>query len=73
MSESKRQLLVQRMSRKFIVIARNPEFPHLSPHDGQMTENELRTCLAENYGCSSAEIESLIIEANRNPEAGQTT
>ena len=73
MSESKRRLLVQRMPRKFIVIALNPEFPHLSPHDGQMTEQELRMCLAEKYGCSSSEIESLINVANTNPEVGPST
>jgi len=72
MSESKGMLVVRclRSSRKYIVMSLNPEFPHLSPNDGEMTEPELKTCLAEKYGRSSSEIESLINEANAIPEFG---
>lgn len=65
MNENKKQLAVLRVSgsNKFIVVATDPEFPHLSANDGEMTEPQLKTRLAKKYGCSSSEIESLIREA----------
>jgi hypothetical protein len=75
MLESKRRVWVRRVPHpgKFIVMIVNPEFPHLVPNDGEMSESELATCLAEKYGCSQPEIESLINEANVNPALETST
>ena len=72
MCDNKRRVWVSRVSNpgKFIVMILNPEFPHLLPNDGEMSESELVTCLAEKYGCSQSEIESLINDARVNPELG---
>jgi len=45
----------------------NRTFPYLSPNDGELTEQELRTLLADKYGKSSAQIEALIQQANEHP------
>jgi hypothetical protein len=63
-------LTVTRIDRhpvKFVVIVENKTFPHLSPNDGELTEQELRTLLADKYGKSSSQIEALIQQANEHP------
>jgi len=63
-------LTVTRIDRspvKFVVIVENKTFPHLSPNDGELTEQELRTLLADKYGKSSSQIEALIKQANEHP------
>jgi hypothetical protein len=50
---------------KFVAIVPNAEFPHLSRYDGALTEQELRTLLADKYRKSPSEIEMLIREAKR--------
>jgi len=62
-------LTVTRIDRrpvKFIVIMENKTFPYLSPNDGELTEQELRTLLADKYKKSSSQIEALIQQANEN-------
>ncbi len=60
--------VVQHSPGKFRVIVSNPEFPHLSPYDGVLTEQELRTLLTDKYTKSPVEIETLINEAKRKSE-----
>jgi hypothetical protein len=63
-------LTVTRIDRepiKFIVSVENKAFPHLSPNDGELTEQELRTLLADKYKKSSSQIETLIQQANEHP------
>jgi hypothetical protein len=62
MSEAVRPKLVRQEGGRgeFVVIVPNAEFPHLSPHKGKLTEQEVRNLLAEEYGMSRSEIESLI-------------
>jgi len=63
-------LTVRRIDRhpvKFVVIVENKAFPHLSPNDGELTEQELRTLLADKYRQSSSQIEALIQQANEHP------
>jgi hypothetical protein len=63
-------LTVTRIDRhpvKFVVIVENRTFPYLSPNDGELTEQELRTLLADKYGKSSSQIEALIKQANEHP------
>ena len=50
---------------KFRIFVLNPEFPHLSRNDGELTEKELRSLLADKYRKSHSEIEMLIREARR--------
>ena len=52
---------------RFVVIVENKAFPHLSPNDGELTEQELRTLLADKYRKSSSQIEALIQQANEHP------
>ena len=49
---------------KFVVIVENKVFPHLSPNDGELSEQELRTLLADKYKQSPSQIEALIQQAN---------
>ena len=63
-------LAVTRIDRhpvKFVVIVENKAFPQLSPNDGELTEQELRTLLADKYRQSSSQIEALIQQANEHP------
>ena len=53
---------------KFVMIAPNPEFPHLSRNDGELTEQEVKALLADKHGKSPSEIELLINEAKRTHE-----
>jgi hypothetical protein len=66
----KPRLAVTRIERrpvKFVVIVENKAFPQLSPNDGELTEQELRTLLADKYRQSSLQIEALIQQANQHP------
>ena len=63
-------LTVTRIDRhpvKFVVVVENKTFPYLSPNDGELTEQELRTLLGNKYGKSSSQIETLIQQANEHP------
>ena len=63
-------LTVTRIDRhpvKFVVIVEDWTFPYLSPNDGELTEQELRTLLADKYRQSSSQIEALIQQANEQP------
>jgi hypothetical protein len=52
---------------KFIVIVDNNAVPNLSLNDGELSEPELRTRLADKYKKSPLEINALIEQANANP------
>lgn len=63
-------LTVTRIDRhpvKFVVIVENKTFPYLSPNDGELTEQELRTLLADKYGKSLSQIEAMVQQANEHP------
>jgi hypothetical protein len=64
------KLIVRRLDRhpvKFVVIAENKVFPHLSPSHGELAEQELRRLLADKYKQSPSQIEALIDQANEQP------
>jgi hypothetical protein len=60
-------LIVVRLDRrpiiKFVVFVKNT----LSPNDGELSEQELRTLLADKYKNSPSQIEALIQQANERP------
>lgn len=58
---------IDRQPVKFVVVVENKTFPYLSPNDGELTEQELRTLLGNKYGKSSSQIETLIQKANEHP------
>lgn len=58
---------IDRRPAKFVLVVENKAFPHLSPNDGELTEQELRTLLADRYRQTSSQIEALIQQANEYP------
>lgn len=64
-------LIVTRIDRKpvvkFVVVADNNAVPNLSLNDGELSEPELRTRLADKYKKTAPEIDALIEQANANP------